>query len=134
MTAPQLITIEGRLPGLNEYTRACRAGYHAGNRMKRECTNRVAWVISEAKLEPYDVPIEVGISWLEPNLKRDIDNVTFAAKFILDALKECQVIKDDSIRYVRRIINNIGLDRERPRIVVALMAYEPNRTVTFKEI
>ena len=131
MTGPQKFTIPGRLPGLNEYTRACRASWHSGNGMKRDHTNRIAWIVRQANLESYDSPVEVSFAWVEPNDRRDIDNITFGAKFILDALKESQVIKDDNLKCVRRIFHAVAVDKSNPHIEVAILPYERNRTVEF---
>ena len=43
----------------------------------------------------------------ERTKRRDADNIQSSAKFILDALKSCGVIKDDSRRYVTQVYHKI---------------------------
>lgn len=49
-----------------------------------------------------DKPVIGHFTWIEENKRRDLDNVCFAKKFILDALVEAEVLKDDN----RRIVTN----------------------------
>ena len=44
------------------------------------------WRIDKAK---------IVFRWIEPNRRRDKDNVAFAKKFILDSLQEVGIIKND---------------------------------------
>ena len=40
--------------------------------------------------------------WIEENKRRDLDNICFAKKFILDALVQAGVLQDDN----RKIVTN----------------------------
>lgn len=39
------LTIPGRLPGLNEYTTACRTNPQKGNKMKQDAQTTIMWLI-----------------------------------------------------------------------------------------
>ena len=53
-------------------------------------------------------------------MRRDIDNVRFAAKFVLDALVETGVIPNDTQRYVRSISDRFMVNPKEPRIIVEM--------------
>lgn len=65
-------------------------------------------------------PLMVKITWHEPNRRRDVDNIQFAVKFILDALVELQVIDDDSQKCITSINHKVVVDKDNPRIEVEL--------------
>lgn len=114
-------TINGRLDGLNEYTKANRGNKYGANTLKKRNQKEVLQGVYRAKLKPIDkYPLKVKIAWYEPNLRRDIDNVTFATKFILDALVQGGYIVDDSQKYINDISHKVLVDKSNPRIEVTL--------------
>lgn len=115
----QEFEIPGRLPNLTNYTTACRSNRQAGGRMKREAQERVCWAIKAARLKPMG-KVDVYFTWIEPNMRRDKDNVRFAAKFILDALVEMQIIKNDGWRNVGELSDRYMVNKDNPRVVVRL--------------
>ena len=119
-------TIEGRLSGLNEYTNACRNNRYSGNNMKKKNQESVIKGILKGVRERslcwvYKYPVKIKITWYEPNKRRDIDNVTFGTKFILDALVQKEILKDDSQKYVNGIEHIVLTDKENPRIEVEII-------------
>lgn len=62
----------------------------------------------------------LNFRWYEPNRKRDLDNVCFAKKFILDALVAEQVIESDGWRGVQGFTDRFYLDATNPRIEVEI--------------
>lgn len=116
----QEFEIPGRLSGLNEYTRARRSSKYQGAAMKRVNQDKAAWAVKQARLKPYGGPVRITITWIEPNMRRDIDNVRFAAKFVLDALVETGVIPNDTQRYVRSISDRFMVNPKEPRIIVEM--------------
>ena len=99
-------TIPGRFPSLNEYVSAERANRRFGASMKRKETKRAASAAEH--LSKFTNPVIVSFKWIEPNMRRDIDNICFAHKFILDGLVSAGVLEGDSRKYV------IGLQDEFP--------------------
>lgn len=78
-------SIPGRLPSLNDLIHAMNRSRYAGAGMKREAECRIAWAAMREK--PIAGAFRMSVVWYEPNNRRDRDNVTSGAKFILDALQ-----------------------------------------------
>lgn len=95
--------IDKRLMGLNEYTKINRNNKYAGNEAKQREQAYIMWCIKEqlGNLK-IDKPVIGHFTWIEENKRRDLDNVCFAKKFILDALVEAGVLADDN----RKIVTN----------------------------
>lgn len=135
----QVFTIDGELMDLNRYTNACRSHWSNGSRAKREEMNKVIVYIKKARLKPVKGPVEIGISWIEGRRRggkvRDVDNIAFSAKFILDALVETRIIPDDNPRIVRNVYHYYRFNSENPHIEVSIMEYDPSgRTVHYMPI
>lgn len=92
------VTCELKLPSLNEYIRACRSHPLAGARMKKDCEEAIGWFIRG--LPRFQGPVRIRFTWLERDARRDLDNVAFGKKFILDALVKLGKLKDDNRRCV----------------------------------
>ena len=93
------IEIPFRLPSLNQYINECRRNRFAGAKMKKEVENDIGWCINQ--LPEYNKPIKIHFHWIEENKKRDLDNVCFAKKFILDSMVKGGKLKDDNRNYVK---------------------------------
>lgn len=95
--------IDKRLMGLNEYIRINRENKYAGNAIKqREQADIQLYIIKQLGHIKIDKPVIGHFTWIEENKRRDLDNICFAKKFILDALVEVGVLKDDN----RKIVTN----------------------------
>lgn len=112
--------VPGRLPGLNEYTRACRSHWAVGAKLKRESTELVAACARAARVGRFSGPVTVACRWVERDARRDLDNVAFGMKFVLDGLVEAGVIEDDDQRHVDGISSEFAMDRENPRVVISI--------------
>ena len=113
-------TVHGRLPGLNEYTDACRTNAKAGARCKRAAEEQVLWGIAMAELEPLYGPVFVTFRWYERDRRRDLDNVAFAKKFILDALVQRGILAGDGRKHVVGFTDFFDIDRRSPRVLVMI--------------
>lgn len=116
----QTFEIPGRLSGCNEYQRACRTSPRVGARMKRDNQDRAYWAIKAAKVKPAAGPVNVWFAWIEPDMRRDKDNIRFAAKFVLDALVQAGILPDDGWRYVGDLSDSYAVNKSNPRIIVTL--------------
>lgn len=116
--------IYGKLPGLNDYTKANRSNRFMANKMKQDIQKNICRYIVMAlrvTLEKVDrYPIGLKIKWYEPNNRRDIDNITFGTKFILDSMVCMGIIEDDSRKYVDSIEHVVYTDKDNPRIEVEI--------------
>lgn len=97
----QMLTINAKFPSLNEYTEACRRNPHLGSAMKKTYTEIVKLQAESQHLKRIDRPVCVTCYWTEANRRRDIDNIAFRIKFILDGLVQAGVLPDDSPKYVQ---------------------------------
>lgn len=95
------IEIPMRLPSLNEYIKASKVikgNWNKGNQMKQDVQDDIMIYLN--KMPKYDKPIKIHFHWVEENKKRDLDNVCFAKKFVLDAMVKAGKLKDDNRKCV----------------------------------
>ncbi len=119
-------TIAGRLCGLNDLIAAERSNKYKGAAMKRDAQN---WVMLEARKQLHGVrfarPVRLSYLFVEPNRRRDHDNVSgFAHKVVQDALVACGVLADDGWDEVVGYVDTFAVDRKRPRIEVTIEEVE----------
>ena len=109
------------MPNLNDYTKACRTNKFAGSKMKKEAEQFIGYEIKrQLKGQSILGTAELKFRWYEPNRKRDLDNVCFAKKFILDALVSNKVIESDGWQGVRGFTDEFYVDKDNPRIEVEI--------------
>ena len=92
-----------RLPGLNEIIGMSKAGRGRFNRYAREKEEIQNWIcesLREFKLPKFQ-KCKIGFTWVEPDRRRDIDNISAGKKYILDALVALGVLPDDSWKHVK---------------------------------
>ena len=104
-----VLEISGRLDGLNEYTRACRSkSWQAGAEMKKRNEAKViSCILNQLKDVYIDYPVTVEFVWFEKDSRRDLDNIAFAKKFILDAMVKTGTLKDDSQKYIQGFTDTV---------------------------
>lgn len=104
-------TIKAQLPSLNEYQDACRAHWSKGREFKASTEEFISIYIRKAlregSLQPAAGQVDMVIYYNERTLKRDTDNIQSASKFILDSMRACGIIKNDSRKHVRQIYSVI---------------------------
>ena len=118
-----VLVIPGQLDNLNDYTTACRSrSWQAGAGMKKKNELKIIKEINK-QLQGQSITgtAELHFKWYEPNRKRDLDNVCFAKKFILDALVACHIIETDGWRGVRGFTDEFFVDAKNPRIEVEII-------------
>lgn len=93
-----IIILPMKLPSLNEYIRACRENRYSGAKMKKQVEDDIGYFIN--KLPSFNNPVRIHFTWVEENKRRDLDNVCFAKKFILDSLVKAGKLKDDNRKHV----------------------------------
>lgn len=98
--------INMKLPSLNDYTRACRSNAYVANEMKRTVETGISFFLRP--LPRYEVPVVIHFTWIEKDKRRDLDNVAFAKKLILDAMVRRGIIPDDSQKWVKGFSDSFG--------------------------
>lgn len=112
------VTIPGRLCSLNEYIAACRTNPHAGAKLKKETEEQIVWYL--ARLPRFERPIRLHFLWVEPNAKRDLDNVAAGKKFVLDAMQTAGKLPNDNRKFVKGFSDEFAIDKENPRIEITI--------------
>ena len=116
------ITIPGRFPDLNDMIAQAKRGrgrYQPYASEKAANTGLVAWACQTAHV-PRLGRVRLKITWIEPDARRDPDNISAAQKYICDGLVMAGVIKDDGQRYMAGISHAWGVDKRNPRVVVEI--------------
>ena len=123
-------TINGKLPNLNEYLKAERQTFRnkgkfttKGNELKQTNQNRVIWILRQ-QLRGIHInkPIYIRYRFYEPNMKRDLDNISaFAHKIIQDALVKGEIIDNDGWKNITGFSDSFYVDKKNPRIEVELI-------------
>lgn len=116
-----MLVIDGKLPNLNDYVNECRGSKYSGASMKKESERIItAHIQQQLKGVAFPGAVRLSFRWYEPDRRRDLDNICFAKKFILDALVSNGIIKTDSWRGVVGFTDEFFIDKEHPRIEVEI--------------
>lgn len=110
------VEIPLRLPSLNEYVSANRSNKFMGAKMKKDYQSQIGWFLK--RLTPVKKPVIIHFQWVEPNKKRDLDNIAFGKKFILDSLVEQGILENDDHTHVRGFTDSFSYGGE--KIIVEL--------------
>lgn len=116
----QTFEIPGRLPGQNEYDKANRSSPYIGAKLKRDTQDLIGWAIKGSKIEPMHGEVNIHVTYIEPNTRRDKDNIHCSIKFILDALVEQKILVDDSWTYIGTLSYSYKVNKSNPRVIVEL--------------
>ena len=107
-----------RLMGLNEFIRANRSNKYLGAKCKKQEQEFIKiYIRQQLGNIKIDKPVRGKFIWIEENKKRDLDNICFAKKFILDSLVEAGVLKDDNRKMVCGFKDDFGYADESKVIV-----------------
>lgn len=104
------VTIEMKLPSLNEYIDVCRQNRYQAAAFKRQLETDIMWFLK--KLPCYQNPVIIDFVWHEENRKRDPDNVASAKKYILDALVKAGKLQGDSPKFIAGFSDRFCYGRE----------------------
>jgi len=115
------LTIDGRLPDLNDYIKECNRHRQNGAKLKKTTEQQIGvFIRKQLRNVAIEKPVFVKFTWYEPNKKRDIDNVAAAKKFIFDALQYYGVLKGDGWACVQGFTDEFFVDAINPRVEVVL--------------
>ena len=112
------VEIPEKLPGCNEYTKACRANKEYAAKLKRDTEQLIGYYI--ITLPKFTKPVKIHFHWTEGTKKRDLDNVCFAKKFILDALVKYGRIADDNRKNVYAFTDTFEYKRGTTKVVLEI--------------
>ena len=116
-------TIYKRFPGINDFIAAQNKSLYKGNVMKQEC-QKIAMVYIRKYLKQTRIkrPVIINYLFVEPNRKRDKDNIAgFAHKVIQDALVQTRVLENDGWENIISFSDSFAVDKNKPRIEVEIV-------------
>ena len=129
-----LLEIPGRLPGLNEYTEANRRSPYEGAKLKVHAQDQILLAIrKQLKGVRITQPVWLEYHWIEPNRKRDKDNISFAAKYVQDTLVKAGVLHNDGWHNVIGATHKYAVNKEYPRVVVLIKELSPAEAKKIEE-
>lgn len=114
------LVIPGKLPGLNEYVKACRANRYAGAMMKQKAEDGIKIEIDRQLGNQKFETVRLAFHWFEQNKRRDFDNIAFAKKFLLDALQATGTLKNDGWNQIVGFSDTFSVDKKCPRIEIEI--------------
>lgn len=87
---------------LNEYINAERTNRYAAAKIKQKETQIAAFHLLKHKntLSNLKKPLKLNFTWFVANKKKDLDNMSFSKKFILDGMVECGILENDGQKHV----------------------------------
>lgn len=116
------LVFSGEFTDLNTYIKKINHNRFAGNTVKQEETERVWGDALEQKCKRVkNYPVKAIFTWYSPNQRKDIDNIAFSKKFILDGLVLAKILKDDSRKFVSSLEDHFLIDAENPRVEVEIV-------------
>lgn len=121
------LVIPGLLPGLNEYIEAERSykGKYKAAAMKKQAENVIGFMVkTQLRGVSFDRPVVIRYLWIEPNRRRDKDNIAFAKKFIQDSLVHNGVLVNDGWKQIEHFTDDFAVDPSDPRIEVTIEEFE----------
>lgn len=101
-------TIPHKLDGLNKLIYLNRANKYLAAKHKKFVQGDI--IYSMGNIPPIKKPVEIYFLWIEPNKRRDLDNIFSAKKYILDALVTAGVLQNDTQKYVVKLQDDYIVD------------------------
>lgn len=115
------LIIPGELTDLNNFINSLKRNRWAGQKIKTDETNRVAWLTKAQRLSPVEkYPVKITYKWYMKDKRKDLDNTCFAKKFINDGLVVGGIIENDGQKQVSGFIDEFFIDKYNPRIEVEI--------------
>lgn len=134
--------IDGRLPSMNDIIDVARRNTYCSAKLKKGQQERLEWIMKAQMAKNGQLGIKftqkvyIRVIFFEPfnrKYRRDDDNVIAGCKFILDALQELGIIKNDSPKYCHLIPERFtdlrqlaayGQTKTEPFIVVTITQFD----------
>jgi len=88
--------------------------------MKKVNTKKVFYAVKNSELKPIKGIHNYSFEWIEPNKRRDPDNIIGGMKFIFDGLQMAGIISNDGWKDVGDIGNYFSINKGSPGIVVRI--------------
>lgn len=86
---------------------------------KRSNENRNTWQSNRFE-HLYQCRAHQPLQWFCRNKRKDMDNISFAKKFILDGMQEVGYLKNDGWNEIAGWEESFHVDRDNPRIEIEI--------------
>lgn len=113
------VEIPLKLPSLNEYINKCRYNRYAGNNFKQQVQNDIAYYLKG--IGTFTSPVYIKFTWYEQNMKRDLDNIAFAKKFVLDTMVSLRIILNDNHKYLIGLADDFVYGAKEYKVVLEIL-------------
>ena len=113
-----------KMPNLNDYIKVCRGNKFAAASMKSGVENEIYYFIRS--LPKIEYPVWIDFIWCEKDARRDLDNIAFAKKFILDALVKFGKLKDDGQAFVKGFSDRVEKSEDY-KVILIIKEYKDER-------
>lgn len=119
------IVIPYKLTSLNEYISAERGHRLSGARIKKQNTNICALYLKQAKTKGLEIthdqyPLQIIFRWYAADKRKDLDNIAFAKKYIMDAMQKVGLIENDGYKQVQEYTDIYLIDSKKPRVEIEI--------------
>jgi len=121
----QTLIIPNRLPGMNDIIAAAHnrhGNFSKYAEMKKRYGLEIILLIKTQCLRPITVPVDIDFHWYEDNIKgkkRDKDNISAGKKFVLDALVDSGIIRDDDWKQINTFTDHFhSVNEDKVRIIL----------------
>jgi len=107
------IEIPYKFPTFNAYINECRKNKFSSAKMKKQIEEDISWYL--VKVPKYTKPVRIIFNWTIGKSKGrtpDLDNLSYAKKFILDSLVSLGKIQDDNRKNVTGFTDNFDYGEE----------------------
>lgn len=109
------------MPGLNEYVNAERTNKYLAAKLKAQVEATLV-LVAKSQLRGVRItgPVSIHYRWIEPNARRDKDNVAFAKKFIQDSLVKAGILAGDGWSHIEGFSDAFEIDKLNPRVSITI--------------
>ena len=117
------IILYGEFTDLNKYINAERSNRFIGAKIKKQNTdNALKQLTKKNVVENY--PVNISFTWYTKDIRVDPDNISFAKKYILDALVTKGILKNDTRKFIKGFQDMFEVDAKNPRVEILLSEYK----------
>ena len=120
-----LIVIPKELTDLNSYINAERRHRMQAANIKKRETNICIVYLKQAVNKGFEIghdqyPLHVIFRWYAKDGRKDLDNIAYAKKYIMDAMQKVKLIENDGYKQVQRYTDIYLVDKEKPRVEIEI--------------
>lgn len=120
----QVFTIQGTLLGFEQLIQLAKGpgGAQRYSKAKAAAELNIGYELLAQKIQPLESPALLMFEWVEPDMRRDKDNIAGGGvKQIIDAMRKSKILKNDGWRYVTGFGHEFAVNAKQPHIRVTII-------------